>query len=263
MPCIHPGAMGHPISGSDPVSIYNLAIHGGHTLQTDDPAAARAFAKRHGHRLTTPGTSKRWASLPSLTPPPVARRKETPDAYLAQIRKIVQMPVDDPATWIGEQFGRAVDGWALVATDGHRLIATRADVDTDPPLDARVRKLIRLPNKVIGGGIMIPDRIGERLARLQPFCNSRPGAPPMGVEIVVADGYLHFNIGPDEDGDTASEAVCHVGCEGSARLLVNHQYLSDAIGLPAVWYVPVTDTESLVVALADDTIRHILMPMRY
>lgn len=244
------------------MSIYNLRIHGGHTLQTDDPAAARAFAKRHGHRLTAPVTSKRWASLPSLTPPAVARRRETPAAYLTRMRKIVQMANDDYAPWIGEQFGRAVDGWELVATDGHRMIVTRAKADTDPPLDARVRRLIRLPYKAIGGGIVMPDHLGANLARLQPFTNPRPGGRAAGVEIKIADGYLDFSIGPDEAGDTASEVVCHVGCEGSARLLINHQYLSDTIGLPAVWHMPpAADTESLVVALADDTIWHIVMPM--
>ncbi len=237
--------------------VYHLHGPDGATFDTDDPAKAAAFAARHGQRLTMPRAA-RPKGLPSLRPPAIATRRETPAKYLTRIAKTIEKPDD----WVGAEFGRAAHGWRLITTDGSRLVATACDTDTDPPLDSRiVRALERSPRAV---EITMPDDVGACLARLWPFRRQRPTP----VDITIADGGLTFAVGPDDDGDTASVRICALpGNTARAMTRINLTYLGDAIGLPAVWHVPTTETAPLetaplVILQAEGTIRHVIMSMR-
>ncbi len=233
--------------------LYHLYGDGGATLDTDDPAEAKAFAARQGQRLTTP-MGKRPSYLPSLRPHAVATRRETPAKYLKRLAKTIEK--SDSPDWVGEALGRAAHGWRLIATDGNRLVATACDTDTDPPLDSRiVRVLERAPDAI---KITVPDHVGACLARLWPF--RRKGRTP--VEITIADGTLTLAVGPDDDGDTARETIELPGSPARAQTRINLTYLGDAIGLPAIWHVPTTGTEQLVIRQAEGTICHVIMPMR-
>ena len=248
------------------MSIYNLTIHGGHTLQTDDPAAARAFAKRHGTRLRALSTGTRWNSLPSCAVPAIARRCETPDAYMERLARTIKVP-DDASAWVGEEFGQAAGGWRLVATDGFRLVAQRCEDDTDPPLDKRIVQLLSKPDTSTVR-VTVPETIGEPIARLAPFRGDKHWVKRNAVRITVADGRLSFAISPDQDGDSATEDIC--ACLGTAEATINARYLADTVGLPAVWHFPHSGTDPLVVVHAGygemgrshDEICHVIMPVR-
>ncbi|KKM80486.1 hypothetical protein LCGC14_1339320 [marine sediment metagenome] len=237
------------------MSTYTLRMRGNAELDTDDLEAAKAFARHHGARLTLPKRNAHPPGLPSIDSPAIARRRETPKAYLARIVKTIKARGPE---WIGEQFGRAGGGWRLVATDGDRLVAERCETETDPPLDSRVRRSLNLTTASVR--VTMPETIGESIARLQPFRGDKYWATKHAVTITVADGRLSFALGPDQDGDSATEDICE--CSGAGNVAVNVRYLADTIGLPAVWHIPRDDSNPLVVFQADDTICHVIMPVR-